>query len=1342
MQGLNAGTVFATLTLYNDQFKKSLAESNASLKASTSQMNKDFGAVRGELDKLSNGLIAVGAIGVTGLALATKAAMAFEKEMRNVNSISKLSETGFQNLSKEVIALSKEMPQTADVLAKGLYDIASSGFQGAAGMQVLRASALGATAGVTSTAVAAKGITAVLNAYGQSASQAADVNDILFKTVEKGVLTYEELSSNLGDVVSTSSAAKVAFEQVAAGYATMTRGGISAAEATTSLNRLMLEFIQPTEQMAAALKAYGYESGAALLESEGLAGAVAFLQKITGGSIEKFGALKMETRAMKAALSLTREEGKAFAEDLDAIADPAARAGAAQAAFSEQSKSAAVQFEKAKAQLVAAGIELGSNFLPLVVKGTEAVGNLSGWLGKVPPTLALWTVALPLVAGVGLKFVLFLIDANVKLKAVNLSLIGTRLAMLALNPATLTIVAALGLAAGAWYLYNKAQNKAIDAAKAEQQQSELVVKKLDTLRAKREAQAAELQNLANQYDALSKKTKKSAADTGELAELKEKLQGRMARIRTELGQQSIAWDGTTSSIKRAVAALTDYTAIERESAIATATVEKKQARTAYEEAKKRLDDAKFGRGIVVPTLRRIDMALGGSSLENLSPNDKLAQKDAKEDERKAYWDMLRAEERETELIAAAKNPNWKPSSAGTGNATTNPMSGLGGSGTWTPGGDEDKKKEPKLSIREKLDADLLVILRQAKAAKTAGTEYDQLQAKFQRYQQALGEYLDAGLATTDSRVKSVVESLKKLQPLLTAREEAKKAADKAKADAEEQDKLIERLQEELPDIARRIADQRVALTETLTDDLELAQAREETARAAMESAKAKLATDTKNVELQHAAATAESDHQQAIEHRNSVEKQRSDEIARQTEEIKRQNSEYAQALATWQQADDLKERLRIQAMLNGIDEDALRIKADSTEYSWDDVEAGEQAVKHRNDELSIAKSNLAIAWARGANAKTLFDFSLAIAEAENKAKSSAQSLLNFKEKMVEQDARELELANEIARAEWDRADAQRDRLKDITDQQELLKREGMRAAGTWTDADDLNEKLKQRDDVASGIAQYEALLANKQAFAMMGLGAIAGEDGALTEQMQLALEKLRIQLLQLDNEIADNRRKNVDKTLQDWQDSYGRFGDALWDFTRDRNSVKRYFQEVLQEAASARWAETWQKFTKRPTDENGKATGGSQLDALLSRIGIKPDSVLGKMTDLSKALPVIAAYGGIAGDTTTNRREGAINGAMSGGMAGFTVGGPIGAAVGAALGGLFGGREARKRAEEDARRLMEQQLAELQKIRNSLLPVSDYFRSAMLSALPGSRYFGPGTDVATGYAAATSRGVR
>ena len=209
------------------------------------------------MQALAIGMVAVSAGIAIALGKVTASAVDFEKEMRRVNTIMLLSDNSLSEMSEEVKDLAVEFGRMPTDLAKGLYDIGSASFYGAEGMLVLEASARAAVGGITTTKVAADAITTVLNSYGLSASEAADVSDILFTTVKFGKVTFEELGTNIGQAATTAALAGVSFEEVGAAFATITRGGINAAEAGTAINRMLLTFIKPTDRAKRAAEEFG-----------------------------------------------------------------------------------------------------------------------------------------------------------------------------------------------------------------------------------------------------------------------------------------------------------------------------------------------------------------------------------------------------------------------------------------------------------------------------------------------------------------------------------------------------------------------------------------------------------------------------------------------------------------------------------------------------------------------------------------------------------------------------------------------------------------------------------------------------------------------------------------------------------------------------------------------------------------------------------------------------------------------------------------------------------------------------------------------------------------------------
>lgn len=327
--------------------------------------------------KIAAGFAVAATTLAAGLAVAVKGAADFEAAMRNVNSISGLSESAFLAQGAAVLDLSRQLPQSAKTLAEGLYEIASSGFQGAEGLQVLEESAKAASAGLTTTNNSAKAITAVLNAYGLSAQDAADVSDTLFQTVNLGVVSFEELTGVIGDTVGTAAAAGVGIDQVGAAIATMTLAGISGSEAGTSLNRVLQSLIDPGEELSLVLRSVGYESGASALQADCLRGVMMKLQEATGGNIESLLALFPEIRAARGALALLSNEGENYARVSDQIEDKNVRAGATSRALAEQMKSLSAQFKVFVNGINAGAIELGTRLLPVLGDALSAIENLT-----------------------------------------------------------------------------------------------------------------------------------------------------------------------------------------------------------------------------------------------------------------------------------------------------------------------------------------------------------------------------------------------------------------------------------------------------------------------------------------------------------------------------------------------------------------------------------------------------------------------------------------------------------------------------------------------------------------------------------------------------------------------------------------------------------------------------------------------------------------------------------------------------------------------------------------------------------------------------------------------------
>ncbi len=332
-----------------------------------------------------NGLTAIAVAVVASSAVASK----FDETMRNVNSIqieagesAEVSAERFKEQSDAILELSRTVPQSANSLAEGLYEIASSGFQGADGLRVLEVAARAATAGVSDTDTAAKAIVSVLNTFGLSAADAGDVSDTLFQTVKDGVIRFDELATALNYSVNAASTAGISYGEMGAALATLTRNGVQGARSGVIFANVVAKIITPSKELAALFRANGFESGAAALEQLKFAGVLDLIRTSTGGAAGGLSQLFHEQRAFRGVASLIANDGKTLAEEMDRIGTSTGRAGATQRTFQEQMKATSNRIRIAINQIAADAIKIGQAFLPTIEAVVAALAALTDILSS------------------------------------------------------------------------------------------------------------------------------------------------------------------------------------------------------------------------------------------------------------------------------------------------------------------------------------------------------------------------------------------------------------------------------------------------------------------------------------------------------------------------------------------------------------------------------------------------------------------------------------------------------------------------------------------------------------------------------------------------------------------------------------------------------------------------------------------------------------------------------------------------------------------------------------------------------------------------------------------------
>ena len=287
-----------------------------------------------------------------------KMSRSFESAMAEVRTIANVSDKDFEKLEQSVFSIYKRLGTEApDKLANGLYEIIGAGFEAGEALKVLEISSKAATAGVTSTQVAADGLTTILNSFKLTANEAQESADIMFATVDRGKISFEELSSQIATVAPLAAASNISFREVGGAIATLTKQGVPASMAMT--------------QIRSAIIATNEVLGDGAFDVLTMQEAFQKMFEMAGGSQNKLKELAGRIEAVNGIISIAGDNFKGASEDLDAMADSA---GSVDKSFNIITSTNANQWEIFKNRIKATTKDIGGAVLSM---STSIVGGLN-----------------------------------------------------------------------------------------------------------------------------------------------------------------------------------------------------------------------------------------------------------------------------------------------------------------------------------------------------------------------------------------------------------------------------------------------------------------------------------------------------------------------------------------------------------------------------------------------------------------------------------------------------------------------------------------------------------------------------------------------------------------------------------------------------------------------------------------------------------------------------------------------------------------------------------------------------------------------------------------------------
>jgi TP901 family phage tail tape measure protein len=391
-------SLFGVLRLDDSDYKNKLG----SAVRETNNLGQTLQSKGQQLQQFGAGMTAFFAPVGLAMGYAITQGQTFDRTMSNINSILQMGTEDAAALRAELLKIGSGAVAGPQAVAEAYYEIASGVTDASTHMAILNAAIATSEAGQADLNATTSALISTMNSYGFAASDAAYVSDIFTRTVGMGVLTMDELAAAFPQVTGIAAQFNIGIDELGGSMAYLTAQGYSASQSATFMRSMMTTLLNPTADLQAAITALGYESGAALLEAEGMVGAYELLAGQGGG----LDGLITNTEALQGALVLTNESASQFLNTYnEGITGATDRAGTIQ----DETE----QWALLKSQLDTLAIQLSSALMPtlntLVTDYlSPVITTVTDWMTKNPELttqiglLVLGLVAAgPVIAGVG-----------------------------------------------------------------------------------------------------------------------------------------------------------------------------------------------------------------------------------------------------------------------------------------------------------------------------------------------------------------------------------------------------------------------------------------------------------------------------------------------------------------------------------------------------------------------------------------------------------------------------------------------------------------------------------------------------------------------------------------------------------------------------------------------------------------------------------------------------------------------------------------------------------------------------------------------------------------------------
>lgn len=317
-------------------------------------------------DDLLKAEVAILALGAAMLGVAVNESAKLQSSVNEIGTLFNATPQQIDKMRASIQGYGADSVFTFDDITKATYDMVSATGDAENSVSALKEAERLAVVGNTDLGTATNALTTIINAYGLDLDKSADVTGAFFTAVQSGKTTLPELEQSIGGVAASAAASKVPFDDLLAGVAALTGGGIQTSQAMTGLTAILSELAKPSVELAAAL-------GGVNIETAGLQGVMQKLQTATSGSFVEMSRLFGSVEATKSALVLGSDAAGVFEKTLSAMGD---KSTVVSKNFSTMEGNLGLVTQNMQNNLTIALQNIGSELLPGWTDIVKSVGDI------------------------------------------------------------------------------------------------------------------------------------------------------------------------------------------------------------------------------------------------------------------------------------------------------------------------------------------------------------------------------------------------------------------------------------------------------------------------------------------------------------------------------------------------------------------------------------------------------------------------------------------------------------------------------------------------------------------------------------------------------------------------------------------------------------------------------------------------------------------------------------------------------------------------------------------------------------------------------------------------------